>query len=186
MKEGNDLFSHKVNEDVKLRLLETRDADELFALLDQSRSYLREWLPFVDGTRGVQDIQDFIQSGLQQYAARNGVQLGIWYHDELAGVLGLHYINWEHRLTSVGYWIGERFQGHGIMTNACRALIDMLFKEYGLNRVEIRVAPQNFKSRAIPERLGFQNEGCKRQAEWLYDHYVDHVIYGMLAEDWKN
>ncbi|GLG00706.1 ribosomal-protein-serine acetyltransferase [Alicyclobacillus hesperidum subsp. aegles] len=179
------MFSHKVNEDTQLRLLEVRDADQLFALLDQSRSYLREWLPFVDGTRTVRDIEDFIQSGLQKYAANNGVELGIWYRGELAGVLGLHYINWTNRLTSVGYWIGEMFQGKGIMTNSCRTLIDILFKENGLNRVEIRVAPQNLKSRAIPERLDFQNEGCRRQAEWLYDHYVDHIIYGMLAQDWK-
>ena len=179
------MFRYKVNEDTHLRLLEVRDADQIFALIDESRSYLREWLPFVDGTGTVQDIQDFIRSGLQKYDSNNGAELGIWYRGELAGVLGLHYINWSHRLTSLGYWIGEGFQGRGIMTNSCRALIYILFKEYELNRVEIRVAPQNLKSRAIPERLGFQNEGCRRQAEWLYDHYVDHIIYGMLAQDWK-
>ena len=81
--------------------------------------------------------------------------------------------------------MGEGFQGNGIMTNSCRALIGILFTEYNLNRVEIQVAPQNLKSRAIPERLGFQSEGFRRQAEWLYDHYVDHIIYGMLAQDWK-
>lgn len=179
------MFRHQVTEDIHLRLLEGRDASQLFALVDQSRSYLREWLPFVDGTRSVEDIQGFIQSGLQKFASNNGVELGIWYRDELAGVLGLHYINWSNRLTSIGYWVGERFQGNGIMTNSCRTLINLLFKEYGLNRVEIGVAPLNLKSRAIPERLGFQNEGCRRQAEWLYNHYVDHIIYGMLAEDWN-
>jgi ribosomal-protein-serine acetyltransferase len=40
------------------------------------------------------------------------------------------------------------------------------------------------KSRAIPEKLGFVQEGITRQEEWLYDHYVDHVIYGLLAKDW--
>ncbi|GMA51111.1 GNAT family N-acetyltransferase [Alicyclobacillus contaminans] len=178
------MFRQRVDENTSLKMLELRDADELFALLDASRSHLRTWLPFVDGTRTVQDIQDFIQSGLQQFANSNGVQLGIWHHGQLAGVLGLHYIQWTHRMTSLGYWLGEGFQGKGIMTNACRALIDFLFQEYGLNRVEIRVAPDNLKSRAIPERLGFQQEGCRRQAEWLYDHYVDHVLYGMLAQDW--
>ncbi len=179
------MFRHRVNEDTHLRLLEVRDADQLFALIDESRSYLREWLPFVDRTRTVQDLQDFIRSGLQKYASNSGAELGIWYRGELAGVLGLHYINWSHRLTSLGYWMGEGFQGNGIMTNSCRALIGILFTEYNLNRVEIQVAPQNLKSRAIPERLGFQSEGFRRQAEWLYDHYVDHIIYGMLAQDWK-
>jgi len=63
-------------------------------------------------------------------------------------------------------------------------LTDYAFKELNLNKVEIRAALENKKSRGIPERLNFVNEGCNRQAEWLYDHYVDHVIYGMLAEEW--
>lgn len=54
-----------------------------------------------------------------------------------------------------------------------------------LNKVEIRVAVENKKSRSIPEKLGFVNDGCIRQAEWLYDHYVNDFICGMLAQDWK-
>ena len=56
----------------------------------------------------------------------------------------------------------------------------------GLNRIEIRCATQNVRSRAIPERLGFKEEGLIRDAEWLYDHYVDHIVYGMLESDWVN
>jgi ribosomal-protein-serine acetyltransferase len=50
--------------------------------------------------------------------------------------------------------------------------------------VEVRAAPGNRRSRAIPERLGFRQEGILRDAEWLYDHYVDLVVYAMLADDW--
>jgi ribosomal-protein-serine acetyltransferase len=70
------------------------------------------------------------------------------------------------------------------MTKVVRALTDYALKELGLHKVEIRAAVGNKKSRSIPERLGFVNEGCIRQAEWLYDHYVDHVVYGILAEEW--
>jgi ribosomal-protein-serine acetyltransferase len=53
-----------------------------------------------------------------------------------------------------------------------------------MHKVEIRAASGNKKSRAVPERLGFKQEGCIRQAEYLYDHYVDHVVYGMLDLEW--
>lgn len=43
----------------------------------------------------------------------------------------------------------------------------------------------NGKSRAIPERLGFRLEGVQCWAEWLYDHFVDHTLYAMLASEWQ-
>jgi ribosomal-protein-serine acetyltransferase len=100
------------------------------------------------------------------------------------GVAGFNSINWSNKTAYIGYWLGEGFQGNGIMTKVAKALTDYAFIELGLNKVEIRAAVENKKSRSIPERLGFKNEGCIRQAEWLYDHYVDHVVYGILADEW--
>jgi ribosomal-protein-serine acetyltransferase len=42
---------------------------------------------------------------------------------------------------------------------------------------------ENKRSQAIPQRLGFTHEGTARQAEWLYDHFVDHQIYSLLRSD---
>ncbi|MHB9146188.1 MAG: GNAT family N-acetyltransferase [Symbiobacteriia bacterium] len=178
------MFTHQIDEDVQLKLLDLSDTPAIFALVDRSRDYLRQWLPWVDGTQAVDDLRTFIQSTLDQFAADNGFQAGILYRGELAGVIGYHLIDRRNRKTSIGYWLGQEFQGHGLMTKATRALVDIAFHEYGLNRVEIRAATGNLKSRAIPERLGFRNEGCSLQAEWLYDHFIDHVIYGVLAADW--
>ena len=49
----------------------------------------------------------------------------------------------------------------------------------------IHCAVGNRRSRAIPERLGFTQEGIARDAEWLYDHYVDLVTYSLLAPEWS-
>ena len=76
-------------------------------------------------------------------------------------------------------------QGRGIVTKACRTLVTYAFEQYTLNKVEIHCATGNTRSRAIPEKLGFVQEGIIRQAEWLNDHYVDMVVYGMLASEWK-
>ena len=93
-------------------------------------------------------------------------------------------MNWANRSTSIGYWLGERYRGSGVMTKSCKAFVEYAFRELNINRVEIRCAEKNLRSRAIPERLGFVNEGMIREAEWLYDHYVDHVVYGILAREW--
>ncbi len=75
---------------------------------------------------------------------------------------------------------------HNLVTRSCVALIDYAIYELGLNSVEIDVATENTKSRAIPERLGFTQEGVLRDEMWLYDHHVDIVVYTILSKEWKN
>lgn len=178
------MFICRLDAEAELRLLEDRHAAELFLLTDQNRGHLRRWLPWVDATTSIEITRKFIKNALKQFSTNRGFQTGIWYQGRLVGVIGYHRIDWFNRKTSIGYWLGASFQGKGLMTKACRALVDYAFGELKLNRVEIRCAAQNKRSRAIPERLGFVQEGISRQAEWLYDHYVDHVIYGMLASEW--
>jgi ribosomal-protein-serine acetyltransferase len=179
------MFRFQIDNDTYLKLLTYQDAEELFSLTDSNRAYLREWLPWVDFTKDVEDTKSFIEMTMKQFASNNGFQTGIWYKGQLAGVIGFHNLDWSNRKTSIGYWLGEQFQGHGLMTKACIAYLNHAFTELNLNRVEIRCAVENKKSRAIPERLGFKNEGIVRESEWLYDHFVDHVVYGMLSKDWQ-
>lgn len=179
------MFRFKISDDLELRLFEERHADALFALSDQNRNYLREWLPWVDATRTVEDTRRFIRDALARYAANEGFSAGIWYRDWLAGGIGVHKIDWLNRNTSIGYWLTEGLQGKGVVTSACRAVLNHLFGEPKLNRVEIRCGLGNRKSRAIPERLGFTEEGIVRQAQWVNDRFVDLVVYGMLARDWR-
>ncbi|CAM3067280.1 GNAT family protein [Filibacter tadaridae] len=142
-------------------------------------------MPWVGFTKKVSDSIEFIEGTLKQFDDNNGFQAGIWYRGELAGVIGLHGINWANKSTSIGYWLGEGFRGKGLMTTACKAIIDYCFNELGLKRIEIRTATENHKSQAIPERLGFQKEGCTRSSEFLYDRYVDHYVFGLIKEDYN-
>ncbi|WP_096272115.1 GNAT family N-acetyltransferase [Paucisalibacillus globulus] len=178
------MFTFEVDDEITLRLLTETDADELFQLIDYSRDHLREWLGWIDRTKTVHDSKQFIQTCTKIHEKRQGLTLGIYLHDKLAGVIGFNTIDWTNRIGVIGYWLGSNFQGEGIMTRAVTGLIDYGYHQLGLNRMEIRAAFENTKSRAIPERLGFMQEGQIRQGEWLYDHYVDLVVYGMLASEW--
>jgi ribosomal-protein-serine acetyltransferase len=71
------------------------------------------------------------------------------------------------------------------VTAACRSQVDHTLGELGLNRVSIACATENKKSCAIPKRLGFRREGVQRQAEWLYDRFVDRVVDAALASKWQ-
>lgn len=184
--EVSKMFVYKIDEELSLKLVDIKDAKRVFELTDYSREYLREWLPWLDMTTSAEDTKGFIESCLKGYAENKSLTTFILYKGEIVGTASYNKLDWTNKIAYIGYWLGKDYQGYGIMTRVARALTDYAFNELGLNRVEITAAEGNKKSRSIPERLGFSNEGRIRQAEWLYDHYVDHIVYGMLAKDWNN
>jgi len=179
------MFRRTIQEGVFLRLLEERHAPEIFAAVDRDRAYLREWLPWVDPTTDSAVTLKFIKTTLEQFARNEGLVAGIWCGDEFGGTIGTHKIDWLNRSVEIGYWIASKFQGRGIVTAACRALIGHAFEAWELNRVAIHCAPQNEKSCAIPKRLGFRLEGVLREAQLLNGRYVDSNVYAILAREWK-
>jgi ribosomal-protein-serine acetyltransferase len=172
-----------LGEDRHLRLLEENDADELHELVVANRDYLSKWMPWA-ATQTRERTLEFVQASRRQVGKNQGFQVGIVHGGALVGVIGYHRVDWANRLTSLGYWLAEAAQGAGTMTAAVRALVDHAFGPWQLNRVEIHAGVENVRSRAIPERLGFVEEGLLRQAELVGERYVDHVVYGLLAEDW--
>jgi ribosomal-protein-serine acetyltransferase len=169
---------------LRLRTLCEDDAEILFRVVDENRAHLREWLPWLDANTTSQDSLAFIQATLRQEADNQGFTCAIEFRGRIVGVAGYHPIRWNNKSVEIGYWLAREAVGHGIMTKCCRVLISHAFAVYGLNRVQIPAAVGNRRSRAIPERLGFTWEGVIRDAEWLYDHFVDHAMYSILSRDW--
>ncbi len=179
------MFTYIVDEEVQLRLVDEGDAEAIFRLTDESRDYLREWLPWIDLTTEVGDTRNFIKMSKQMYAEGKGLNTVILYKGEVVGIAGYNEIDWRNKIAYIGYWLGEKYQGKGIMTRAAKGLTDYAFEGLGLHKVDIRAAEENHKSRSVPKRLGFKEEGKIRAGELLYGKYVDHVVYGLLKEEWE-
>jgi ribosomal-protein-serine acetyltransferase len=174
----------RVSDSVELRQIAEEDVETLTLLIDRNRSHLKEWLPWLDNSTSLHDTARFIGRSLEQADDENGFTLGIVYEGTLAGVIGQHYLDSLNRRTELGYWLDAGHQGRGIVTSAVACVTDYSFNEQNCNRVMLHCALGNVKSRAVAERLGFVQEGIMREAEWLYDHYVDLAVYSMLKCDW--
>ena len=166
-----------------LCLLEESDAQELYAVVEANRDHLARWMPWAAG-QTLEDTLTFVRRTHEQLASNNGFQTAVIEDGGIAGVIGFHGVSWQHRSTSVGYWLAESAQGRGTKTRAVRTLVDHAFGTWRLHRVEIRAAVDNTRSCAIPERLGFIQEGVAREAERVGDRCVDLAVYSVLASDW--
>lgn len=176
------MFSRNISEQISLSLSIPQFAEDLFALTDKNRAFLAQWLPWLDHVQSPADSKKFIISQLELFTKGQGLHLCIFYQGRLAGSVGFNHIDPDNQIGYIGYWLGEEFNGRGIMTAAVREVIALGQQFYRLQKIDIRCASQNNKSQAIPERLGFVHEGTLQRAEKVNGQYFDHRIYSLLLE----
>ncbi len=174
-----------LNNSSRLVLLNESHVLEVFSLVDCNRFYLREWLPWVDGTKSIEDTRNFISYCKNRYETKLGLDFSILIENKIVGLISLHKIDWTNKTTSIGYWLATNYQKQGIMTLACKKLIDYCFAELNLNRIEIKCAPTNYRSQAIPKRLNFKHEGTLKEAEFINRTFSDLELFALVKSEWK-
>jgi len=172
---------HYIDEGIGLRPFKESDAEEFYTLTINSKENLKKWLGWLDNIHSAEDTLKHIQFRILEIEKNDGTPLNfaITYKRKIIGTIGFNSIDKTNKIGTIGYWLSEDYQGKGIMTKAFKRIVDYGFKELSLQHIEVRVAKENYKSRALPERFSFKTEGVIKEAEWLYDHSVDHVLYSI-------
>jgi ribosomal-protein-serine acetyltransferase len=169
--------------DVLLRAAQPDDAEAVYAVVDLNREHLRIWLPWVDGSLEPKHTRVFLEQDAEQRARGMTATFLILEDGVIAGFIGLHDIDTNNRSFRIGYWLGQRCEGRGLMTRSCQRLLTVAFDWYDMERAVIRCAVGNTRSAAVPKRLGFKLEGIERHGQKLHGGFVDLEIYSRLSSD---
>ena len=86
---------------------------------------------------------------------------------------------------SLGYWIGEKYSRNGYMKEALKLLIPSLFVDLRLNRIEAATLEENIASKNLLKKIGFKKEGVLRKYLKINGAWRDHILYGLLENDFK-
>jgi ribosomal-protein-serine acetyltransferase len=157
----------------------------LAELVRQDIDHLNAWLPKVATLHSVEAAAAHLAAATVRAAAGEVFEWHLFIGDTLCGSVRLKDIDHGDRKAGIGYFVGSRFAGKGIVTGAVRAVLAWCFGPLGLNRVELRCAAGNERSARVAERLGFVREGLLRQDECLHGAFVDHHVYGLLTAEFK-
>ena len=163
-----------------LRAIHPDDADAVYALVDESREHLRAWLPWVDTSQSAACTREFFEHVVEQRERHATAAYLILEHGRIAGMIGLHDIDWTNRGFLIGYWIAARAEGQGLITRSCRALVKLAFEEWGMERAVIQCGVGNGRSSAVARRLGFTLEGVARHAQLLHGEFIDLQVWSLL------
>lgn len=177
--------SWTLDADTCLRPLAPEDATTVFEVIQANRDHLDRWLRWSSQVRSLADAEEMVTTFRRKSENGDGFHWGIWYQGSLAGGLVCWGVERENRNAEIGYWLGQEMVGRGLATRSASRAIQHLFEDVQLHRVEMQCAVANVRSRSIPERLGFTLEGTRRESHWITDRFVDHVVYGLLAPEWR-
>lgn len=173
-----------LHEGFTLKALVSADAPKMYRLIDSQRAYLGEWLPFIQFTNKVDDSRGFIEMAIESRKNNKDFVYKICHDDRLIGLIGTKETDYINKSTEIGYWLAQEYQSQGIMTNAVKNLIHELFDTMKIQRIQICCATGNDKSIAIPKRLGFKQEGIKRNGEWIGNYeFRDLIVFSLLKTD---
>jgi ribosomal-protein-serine acetyltransferase len=175
----------QINRELELQDIHPSHAPEIYNLINTNRMLFRKWLRFVDETKKPEDTLNFIRSMLDGWDKPCGeILMSIVYQHQIVGVIGLKKVDWPDRIAEIGYWIDPIYQGNGIVSESCKAILKISFTEKAVNRVEIKCGVGNDKSNHIPKRLGFVFEGIEREGELINGKFIDIEVYSLLKKDW--
>lgn len=85
----------------------------------------------------------------------------------------------------IGYLLRPAGRGKGYAAEATGLLVDYLFSNRPVERVEALTGSENLPSRRLLEGLGFKEEGRTRRSFFAHGEYTDTAIYGLLRQEWK-
>lgn len=114
---------------------------------------------------------------------------GIWWKivnrqtNERVGAIGMNNYQQQHKRTELGYWLLPQFWKQGIISEVLPIVIDHLFKNEDIHRIEALVEEGNDSSCKVLQKSNFQYEGKMRDYEIKNGKYISLLIYSLLSTD---
>lgn len=189
MSKINDLFDKfpKIETD-RFLLREIREHDYEDILEIYSDAEVLAYQNMV-AMKSLEEAQNYIKCISDGYKDRRFVRWCIVRKEDskLIGLVALHHIENENFKTSIGYILNKRYWNQKIMSEVLNAIIDYVFNELKLNRIEADIHPENVASIRLCEKFGFKREGLLEESIFNRDKnkFEDRLIYGIINKNYK-
>lgn len=166
-----------------LRPLKLSDAKDIYFNIQDKR--IAENTSLIPWPYKLKDARNFVQKKQKSYQKKSNFAFGIELRSKkgVIGCISLDKVNFEHKNAEIGYWLGSRYWGQGITTEAGKLILNFAFKKIKLHRVYGFAFSDNPVSQIVFKNLGFKKEGFLRQTYWRFGRWRDDFQYGLLSKE---
>lgn len=179
------MLVYPLTDNAEMRALEPWRAAEFAEFIERYRGHLAPWLPWAKALTDVEGTRAWLQRYADEQARDGGRIYGIWLGGELVGGTLFRVFEPRFGVAEIGVWLSPEATGRGLITLAATRMIEWVFEERGMNRVEWRCLPSNERSVAAAKRLGMTLDGVMREG-FPYDGVAHDVqVWSLLAREWR-
>ncbi|HML46149.1 MAG TPA: GNAT family N-acetyltransferase [Clostridia bacterium] len=167
-----------------LRPLAPEDADAMYHNFasDAEVSRFMRWTPYQSVEETKRDLMEIAAS----YASNQTYRWGVCLRDgTLIGTVGVSGMDERDERAEIAYCLGRAYWGQGYAAEAIRGVLERMFSEVGLNRIEAYHAVDNPASGRVMQKAGMTLEGHARQKYRTREGFQDCDLYGITREDWE-
>lgn len=172
-----------------LRAPDRNDWQQWAELRSASRAFLAPWEPtWSDDALSRAAFKRRLGRYALEWHSDQGYTFLLFRLEDEALVGGISLTNVRRGVAescSIGYWIGQRFARQGFMTEGLELSLKFAFERLRLHRVEAACLPHNGPSRGLLLKTGFREEGYAREYLCIDGKWQDHVLFGLLASEWR-
>ena len=169
---------------VLLRPLEIKDAKSLQENINDPDIY--KYTLTIPHPYTNSDAEWWINHTQERIKQKKAYELGIALKEtsEIIGGMGLCHIDAKRDSAEVGYWLGKKYWGKGITTEALELLMNFAFNELKLHRLYANTFIDNIGSQRVLEKSGFTREGRRKSAVKKDGKYYDDFLFGLVIDDY--
>ena len=167
---------------VTLRALRLSDAPTLLAMLTTE-----EVARFISPPpTTVEGFEKFIAWTHRQQADGRYICFGIVPagRTDAVGLIQVRALDQAFGLAEWGFAIGSEFWGTGIFQSSARAVLDFVFTELPVHRLEARAVTENGRGNGALRKIGASCEAVLRQSFQRGATRMDQMLWSIGRQDW--
>jgi RimJ/RimL family protein N-acetyltransferase len=169
---------------IRLRKFRISDANSIYKNI--SRKVVK-WTTNIPWPYRKQYAIKFIRRSNYRIKNKKEFVFGIVLKEEnkVIGCIGLHKVNWKNKNAEIGYWLGKKYWGKGLTTEAVNLILKFTFENLRLHRVYATIFEENIASKRVLEKNGFKLEGISREVSFRYGKWHNKLRFGVLRKEYK-
>ena len=141
----------------------------------------RRWQPYFDEQHHAVSVWETrLREREREYQDGRSVHMIGIEDDTLVGTCSLTKIQYRPtRNCQLGYSVDLCYEGQGYMRRIVEHAVEYAFDTLGLTKISANYMPDNVRSAALLEKLGFEKEALAKKYLYVNGRWEDHVLVGL-------